>query len=97
LLDAAGARLKLMHAVRGLRRCCRRIVEPEARDMLGERLGFGSETARSRGRLLDHRRILLGDAIHLRNRGIDLLQAGRLLLGRGRNVRHKPVDRVLAR
>ena len=42
--------------------------------------GFARQIARGRGAFLDHRGILLGHLVHLADRGIDLLDAGRLLL-----------------
>ncbi|MND76338.1 hypothetical protein D3C80_679830 [compost metagenome] len=44
------------------------------------------------GRLLDHGGVLLGDLIHLVHGRVDLLQAGGLLLGRGRDFAHQTVD-----
>ena len=44
------------------------------------------ERLRGRGVLLDQRRVLLGDLVHLRQRLVDLFQAGRLFGARRRNV-----------
>jgi hypothetical protein len=45
-----------------------------------------------RRRLLDHGGVLLGDLIHLVHRGIDLMQARRLFLGRGCDLCDHAVD-----
>ena len=47
---------------------------------------------RRRRRFLDHRRVLLGDPIHLVDGGVDLLQAGRLFLGAGGDIGDDAVD-----
>src|SRR5690606_33467021 len=55
----------------------------EAGDQLGQFLGLLGQHPRGGGRLLDHGRVLLGDVVHLVDRRVDLVQAERLLLGRG--------------
>ena len=45
-----------------------------------------------RGHLLDHRRVLLRHLVHLVDRGVDLIQAGRLFLGAGGDVGDHGVD-----
>ena len=42
--------------------------------------------------LLDHRGVLLGDLVHLVDRGVHLMQPGRLLLGRPGDLRHHGGD-----
>ena len=57
----------------------RRVVELEERDLLVHRLGLLLQRLGGRGVLLDQRRVLLRHLVHLRQRLVDLLDAGRLL------------------
>ena len=60
-------------------RRCRGVVELEEADPLVHRLGLLLQRLGGRGILLDQRRVLLRDLVHLGQRLVDLLDAGRLL------------------
>ena len=54
--------------------------------------GFGGEFVGRGGRFLDPGRILLRGAVHLADRGVDLLQRARLFAGARREIGHRRVD-----
>ena len=62
---------------------------PTKSDRLGRLL---RQRVSSGGRLLDHRRILLGNLVHLVYRGVALVESGRLLLGAMRDLADNVVD-----
>ncbi|MNX50865.1 hypothetical protein D3C86_815070 [compost metagenome] len=64
----------------------------EARHRGGQDIGLLRQRVAGGGGFLDHRGVLLGHLVHLVHGGVDLLQAGGLLLGRGRDFRDQAVD-----
>ena len=63
-----------------------------ARDQSPEFFALASQPMRRRRHFLDHRRVLLRHLIHLVDRRVDLIQAGRLFLGAGGDVGDDRVD-----
>ena len=61
-------------------------------DHLSELFRLSDERVARRRRFLDHRRVLLGDLVHLVDGGVDLLQAGGLFLGAGGDLGDDGVD-----
>lgn len=60
--------------------------------MSGQFVGLACEAARRRCRLLNHCGILLRDAVHFGDAGVDLMQPNQLLLGRGADRGHQRAD-----
>jgi len=68
------------------------LADPILLDHARERVSFAGQRARRRGGLFDHRRVLLRDVIHFVDSGVDLLQAGRLRVRIGGDLRDEPGD-----